>query len=98
MKYVFKDLLNIKRESKKHGFVLLLDFDLTLSPLVPNPKNAVLPKNTQSVLKTLSKKIPVVIISGRKLSDIRKRVGLKNILYAGNHGLEHNFNKKNTQV
>ena len=30
----------------------------------------------------------VTIISGRALNDVRERVGLPNIIYAGNHGLE----------
>ena len=94
MKYVFKDIQNIKDRLNKHNFVLLLDFDLTLSPLVKNPNHAFLPKNTKDNLKKIVSKIPVVIITGRKLSDIKKRVNLKNILYVGNHGLEHNLNKK----
>lgn len=94
MKYVFKDLSNIKNRLKKHNPVLLLDFDLTLSPLAKNPKHTFLPKTTKNNLKRIASLIPVVIITGRKLSDIKKRVNIKNILYVGNHGLEHNLNKK----
>jgi trehalose 6-phosphate phosphatase len=94
MKYVFKDISNIKNRLKKHNFVLLLDFDLTLSPLAKNPEHAFLPKTTKDNLKRITSLIPVVIITGRKLSDIKKRINVKNILYVGNHGLEHNLNKK----
>ena len=89
MKYVFKDLENIKNKLKKHNFVLLLDFDLTLSPLVKNPANAILPKDTRILLKKLADKIHVVIITGRTLQDIKKRIKLNNIMYIGSHGLEY---------
>ena len=35
-----------------------------------------------------SPQIKIAIVSGRKLSDVKKLVGLNNILYAGNHGFE----------
>jgi trehalose-phosphatase len=94
MKYVFKDLPNIKNRLKKHNLALLLDFDLTLSPLAKNPNQAFLPKTTKDNLGKIAPQIPVVIITGRKLSDIKKKVNIKNILYIGNHGLEHSLNKK----
>lgn len=94
MKYVFKNLSNIKNRLKKHNFVLLLDFDLTLSPLAKNPNNAFLPKDTKEKLKEIISQVPVIIITGRKLSDIKRKVNIKGMLYVGNHGLEHNLNKK----
>ena len=39
-------------------------------------------------LRALARRMPVAIISGRSLSDIRSRVGLGGLTYAGNHGLE----------
>ena len=95
MKYVFLDLPEIKKRTDKSGFVLLLDFDLTLSPLAPSQKDAFLPEITRSILKKIISYAPVVIMTGRKLSDIKKRVGIKGIIYIGNHGLEHNLDKKN---
>lgn len=94
MKYVFKDLEKIEQKIKKLNFNLLLDFDLTLSPLAKNPNHAFLPKSTKEKLKKIISYVPVVIITGRKLSDIKKKVNIKNMLYVGNHGLEHNLNKK----
>mgnify|MGYP001616814615 CR=1 FL=1 len=94
MKYVFKDLVNIKKKIKKSGFTLLLDFDLTLSPLSKNPNNAFLPKDTKDILKKIISYVPVVVITGRKLSDIKRKVNIKNMLYVGNHGLENNLSKK----
>ncbi|MBP6060526.1 MAG: trehalose-phosphatase [Candidatus Pacebacteria bacterium] len=89
MKYVFKDLINIKKKLKKSNFILLLDFDLTLSPLVKNPEDAILPDDTRILLKKLSKRVRIAIITGRTIMDIKKRIKLGNITYIGNHGLEH---------
>lgn len=93
MKYVFRDIVNIKK-ILKNNIVLLLDFDLTLSPLAQNPTHAFLPKNIKGYLTKIIKHTPIVIITGRKLSDIKKKVNIKGMLYAGNNGMEHNLNIK----
>lgn len=70
--------------------LLLLDFDGTLTPIVQSPREAKLPLNTKKLLKKLSEKegVYIAIISGRKLDDIKEKIGLPNITYGGNHGLE----------
>lgn len=70
--------------------LLLLDFDGTLSPIVANPHKAALPARTKHWLKSLLKQrhIKTAIVTGRALPDIQKRVGLKGLIYAANHGLE----------
>jgi trehalose-phosphatase len=67
-----------------------MDYDGTLSPIATCPELAYLPWNTKRILLNLSQRKEVLlgIISGRSISDVRSRVGLKQILYAGNHGLE----------
>jgi trehalose-phosphatase len=70
------------------GIILMLDFDGTLSPIAPTPNSAYLPKTTKEYLKKCSERFPVVIISGRSLADIRKKVGINGLVYAGSHGLE----------
>jgi len=70
--------------------LLFLDFDGTLSPIVKTPNQASIDASIKDSLKKLSR-IPfyeIFIISGRSLKDVRKRVGLKNIHYAGNHGID----------
>lgn len=70
--------------------LLLSDFDGTLSTIAARPELAALPAETGQLLQDLSRQreITVVVISGRALSDIRGRVGIPGITYAGNHGLE----------
>ena len=68
--------------------ILFLDFDGTLVPIVQRPELAILDENGRRLIESLSKRIPVVIISGRGLDDVRGRVGVNGVNYVGNHGLE----------
>ncbi|KAA1250162.1 trehalose-phosphatase [Mycobacterium simiae] len=65
-----------------------LDFDGTLSEIVPDPDTATLVDGAAEALEYLSIQCPVAILSGRDLTDIRDRVGLPGIWYAGSHGFE----------
>lgn len=67
---------------------LFLDYDGTLTPIVTDPSAADLSPETRSVLAELAKHFKVAIISGRALSDLRTRVGLDGLVYAGSHGFE----------
>lgn len=69
---------------------LFLDFDGTLVPFASHPDDVQLSPPISRVLKAAAS-IPGVlvgIISGRELADVRDRVGLPELIYAGNHGLE----------
>lgn len=70
--------------------ILMLDFDGTLTPIVQSPKEANLSKEMKNLLLKLSKKegFYLAILSGRELKDLKERVNLQNVIYAGNHGLE----------
>lgn len=77
--------------------ILMLDFDGTLAPIVQSPEEAALSIKTKNLLQELSQKtnLYLAIISGRKLKDIKEKIGLPNIIYGGNHGLEGEiFEKK----
>ncbi|MFH1541981.1 MAG: trehalose-phosphatase [bacterium] len=71
-------------------YLIFLDYDGTLTPIVKKPQLARLTKTQQKILKRLadSKEVLLAIISGRELKNVKKLVGLKNIYYAGNHGFE----------
>lgn len=70
--------------------LLLLDYDGTLTPIAPSPKQATLPLATKSILRKLSRnpRLSVALISGRALAELRQLVGLRGLTYIGNHGLE----------
>lgn len=67
-----------------------MDYDGTLTPIVARPETAVLSSQAKDILKQISHHslFKLAIISGRSLSVIKALVGLKNIAYVGNHGLE----------
>lgn len=68
---------------------LLTDLDGTLSPIVPIPDNAKVTPENLRLLKALANQLPLVaVLSGRSAPDIYQRVGLGNLVYIGNHGLE----------
>jgi len=69
---------------------LFLDYDGTLTPIVSLPELALCPSDVKRYLEELRDlpNVHVVIISGRSLEDLRKRVGVSDITYVGNHGLE----------
>ena len=65
-----------------------LDFDGTLSEIVSDPDAATLVDGAAKALENLAALSPVAILSGRDLADIRDRVGIPGIWYAGSHGFE----------
>lgn len=79
----------LRRIAEKQVF-LFLDFDGTLAPIASAPDKAALPSGTKKVLSALVKRLKgqVVIVTGRALLDIKKKVGIKNIFYIGSHGFE----------
>jgi len=90
MRYLLDDLDKIKNKLRGRDLLLFLDYDGTLSPIAATPDKAVLPEGMKAGLKALADDpaCRVAVISGRGLDDIKKRVGLKGIIYSGNHGLE----------
>lgn len=90
MDYLFTQLSEVKEQLRNKFILLLLDYDGTLTPIVETPKKAVISKETKELLQRLSKNshCALGIISGRALEDIKNTVGIKDIIYAGNHGLE----------
>lgn len=64
------------------------DIDGTLSPIVPDPAAATVPRATRAALQALAERIAVVALTGRSVADARKIVGLDTLVYSGNHGAE----------
>lgn len=88
---LWKDLDKITTVFKRSPVkILMLDFDGTLAPIVQSPKEAKLSIETKDLLEKLCQKsnLYLAIVSGRELEDIKKKIGLPDIIYGGNHGLE----------
>jgi trehalose 6-phosphate phosphatase len=68
---------------------VLLDVDGVLSPIVPRPEDAVVPEETRAEVARLAGRYALVAcVSGRMGSDVARMVGLDEVVYVGEHGLE----------
>jgi len=68
---------------------LLLDVDGVLAPIVDVPHEATVPEETRAELRRLHARYALVAcISGRAGPDARRVVGLDELVYVGEHGLE----------
>jgi len=68
---------------------LLLDVDGVLAPIVDVPHEAAVPEETKAELRRLHARYALVAcISGRAGTDARRVVGLDELVYVGEHGLE----------
>ncbi len=82
------DLLHRFSESPEHAAVLL-DVDGVLAPIVEVPHEATVPEETRTELHRLHERYALVAcISGRSGADARRVVGLDELVYVGEHGLE----------
>lgn len=90
MEHLFDHWEAVKKEIKGKVIFLFLDYDGTLTPIAETPDRAEISEVTKELLSQLSKAphFKLAIISGRSLNNIKNSIGLKDIIYAGNHGLE----------
>ncbi|MFC6906143.1 trehalose-phosphatase [Halalkalicoccus tibetensis] len=72
------------------GLVVCTDFDGTLAPIEEDPDAPEIDPENRELLERLrdAGDTRVAVVSGRALTDVRERVGVEGIAYAGNHGLE----------
>jgi trehalose 6-phosphate phosphatase len=78
------------RRDRIGHMLIALDFDGTIAPIVPHPDDAQLLPHARPVLNALAERsdTEIALISGRSLNDLRTRIAIEDIYYAGNHGLE----------
>ena len=68
---------------------IFLDVDGVLAPIVPRPEDARVSDETRAELHRLAARYALVAcISGRAGDDARRIVGVPELTYVGNHGLE----------
>ncbi len=67
---------------------LFLDYDGTLTPIVERPADAELSDTMHARLEGLAGLCPVAVVSGRDLADVRRRVDIDGLWYAGSHGFD----------
>lgn len=90
MKHLSAHRDNLKKHIADKYLMLFLDYDGTLTAIVESPDKALLPQQTIDLLKELSanRRCTIAVVTGRAAKDIKDKIGISNIIYAGNHGLE----------
>ncbi|KAL4179882.1 hypothetical protein AMTRI_Chr13g122370 [Amborella trichopoda] len=74
--------------AKGKSFVLFLDYDGTLSPIVDDPDAAFMSDAMRATVRELVKLFPTAIISGRSRHKVNEFVALSELYYAGSHGMD----------
>ncbi|HXV59104.1 MAG TPA: trehalose-phosphatase, partial [Vicinamibacteria bacterium] len=83
-----ESLPTLRERMEDRQAVVFVDYDGTLSPIVSRPEQALLSESMRAAMKELARFCTVAVISGRGLDDVRGRVGIDDIFYAGSHGFE----------
>ena len=68
--------------------LLAFDFDGTLAPIVDRPEDARLAPEVAQRLAALAQRLPVAIVTGRQVDDVRPRLGFEPGFIVGSHGAE----------
>lgn len=66
--------------------VLFLDYDGTLTPIVKRPEDALISEEMKNALRHCAEKFTVAAVSGRDMDDLKSKIGVDNLIYAGSHG------------
>ncbi|WP_234413752.1 trehalose-phosphatase [Ideonella sp. A 288] len=68
--------------------LLAFDFDGTLAPIVARPHDARAPLAVATQMAALGRHLPVAIVTGRSVDDVRGRLGFEPHFIVGNHGAD----------
>lgn len=78
----------IRRRLQGSEPAVFLDYDGVLTPIVQHPDLAVLSDETRQILARLASVLTVAVVSGRDVADVRDKIRLPGIYYAGSHGFD----------
>lgn len=68
---------------------VLCDIDGTLAPITADPEDSAVPEEGRAVLRELARRYSLVAcVTGRQATEARGIVGVEELVYFGNHGLE----------
>ncbi len=90
-RHLFESWSHVERRLRGASrWLLLLDFDGTLVPLIDNPNGVHLDASVRRILAFLTRKrgLSIYIMSGRRLADLRRHVRVSGIHLLGLHGWE----------
>ncbi|MFO7961965.1 MAG: trehalose-phosphatase [Nitriliruptoraceae bacterium] len=75
-------------ERVRGKLAVFLDYDGTLTPIVDDPDDALLSDEMRAAISELTATTLVAIVSGRDLEDVREKVAIDGLAYAGSHGFD----------
>jgi trehalose-phosphatase len=78
----------ITARARGKRLAVFLDYDGTLTPIVDRPEDALMGEQMRATVARLATHRMVAVVSGRDLADVRNRVGLAGLVYAGSHGFD----------
>ena len=73
---------------QQRKFGLLLDIDGTLARINPNPAAVSITPAVRQMMDRIARKVSLVVLTGRSVSDARRIIGLNALTYVGNHGVQ----------
>lgn len=90
MRHLLRSWNTVRKRIAGRDRALFLDLDGTLAPIARTPAEACVPPETRALLRRLvaAQGVTIAIVSGRGLADVKRRVGLRGVVYAGCHGME----------
>ncbi|WEU40362.1 MAG: trehalose-phosphatase [Candidatus Odinarchaeum yellowstonii] len=92
--HLFKALSEIElRMRKAERIIIFTDYDGTLIPTAERPELAVADEELKTLLNNLASnpRIKIIIASGRAIQTLKRLIPLKNVIYAGDHGINVEF-------
>ncbi|KAG6484113.1 probable trehalose-phosphate phosphatase 6 [Zingiber officinale] len=83
--------------SKGKQMVMFLDYDGTLAPIVDDPDRAFMSEPMREAVRDVARHFPTAIVSGRCRNKVFNFVRLKELYYAGSHGMDIKGPSKSTK-
>ncbi|SDM60968.1 trehalose 6-phosphate phosphatase [Catalinimonas alkaloidigena] len=78
----------IKAQFGNRQIALFLDYDGTLTPIVPDPEKALLSETMRRLLDRIASQRMLIIVSGRDRANVADKVDLPELIYVGSHGFD----------
>ncbi|CAL9110572.1 unnamed protein product [Musa textilis] len=91
---VFEDIV---AASTGKQIVMFLDYDGTLSPIVDDPDRAFISNAMRETVRDVARHFPTAIVSGRRRDKVFSFVRLRELYYAGSHGMDIKSPTKRTK-
>jgi trehalose 6-phosphate phosphatase len=81
--------------ARRHA-LFAFDFDGTLAPIRDRPEDVRIAPSLAGKLSRLAAKVPVAIVTGRRIDDVRQRLGFVPHAIVGSHGAEDHADPRAT--